>query len=74
MPIGKFTLFFLFFCFFGFFFLHPIYVSLTKKKKFKDCIQLLMENYISHVFCEMMEEERREVEEKGQSSRGRGQN
>ena len=33
-----------------------------------------MENYISHVFCEMMEEERREVEEKGQSSRGRGQN
>ena len=45
-----------------------------KKKKFKDCVQLLMESYISHVFCKMMEEERREVEEKGQSGRGRGQN
>ena len=75
MPIGKFTLFFLFFCFFGFFFFAPYLCFFDKKKKkFKDCIQLLMENYISHVFCEMMEEERREVEEKGQSSRGRGQN
>ena len=32
-----------------------------------------MESYISCVFCEMMEEEKREVEEKGQSRR-RGQN
>lgn len=65
MPIGKFTLIFFapYLCFFD-----------QKKKKFKDCVQLLMESYISHVFCKMMEEERREVEEKGQSGRGRGQN
>ena len=68
MPIGKFTLIFFFFFFAPYLFLWP------KKKKFKDCVQLLMKSYISHVFCEMMEEERREVEEKGQSSRGRGQN
>lgn len=68
MPIGKFTLIFFFF------FLHPTCFFDQKKTKFKDCVQLLMKSYISHVFCEMMEEERREVEEKGQSSRGRGQN
>lgn len=66
MPIGKFTLDF-------FFFFAPYLCFFDKKELFKDCVQLLMESYISCVFCEMMEEEKREVEEKGQSRR-RGQN